>query len=78
MINSILDLFYTWSSFLQFSTIIILSGFFSFVVISLGKSFQAAITVMPILLHGWPQGKSNADVEFETADEEKNHKNDER
>ena len=78
MINSILDLFYKWSSFLQFSTIIILSGFFSFVITSLGKSFQAIMTVMPILLHGWPQGKSSADVVLETTDDNKGQENDER
>lgn len=77
MIDSLLNLFYTWNSFLQFSAIIILSGFLSFVITSLGKSFHAIITVMPILLHGWPQGKSNTDIKLETVDDKKNQENDE-
>jgi hypothetical protein len=54
MINSLLDVFYSWSGFLQFSTIIIMSGFASYLISFFMKVVQTFLTTLPIVLHGWP------------------------
>lgn len=72
MINSLLDLFYSWSAFLQFSTIIIMSGFVSYLISFFMKVVQTFLTTLPIVLHGWPtkSAEITEDIEEEKQDNE--------
>ena len=68
MINVLLNLFYSWSGFLQFSTIIIMSGFVSYLISFFMKIVQTLLTTLPIIIHGWPT--KNVDVVEELNDED--------
>jgi hypothetical protein len=68
MINALLNLFYSWSGFLQFSTIIIMSGFVSYLISFFMKVVQTLLTTLPIIIHGWPT--KNVDVVEELDDED--------
>ncbi len=68
MINVLLNLFYSWPGFLQFSTIIIMSGFVSYLISFFMKVVQTLLTTLPIIIHGWPT--KNVDVVEELNDED--------
>jgi hypothetical protein len=68
MINALLDLFHGWSGFLQFSTIIIMSGFVSYLISFFMKVVQTLLTTLPIIIHGWPT--KNVDIVEDLSDDD--------
>ena len=68
MINALLDLFHSWSGFLQFSTIIIMSGFVSYLISFFMKVVQTLLTTLPIIIHGWPT--KNVDIVEDLSDDD--------